>query len=438
MSAPPSAMSGNLIPCMINQLDLFRKQPVQACISNRMVEKLKPLSALPELPDVIEFLCPGRPLHFLDLNNLTLRVVVYTRKKQTKAKMGVDVVNNSVVDCTMHSLFSQCEIFLSEQPVTKSPHLYGYKSLFDIYTTAGKDARDGPLSTVIVRPDSTPEKTDDKSPWNQRMKIFAKSQHVELVGKIRADVCELENGSFILDNVPLRVRLTVQPQEFFLWSTAEEPDVELVFVDVELLVPFFIGQSELGMGLDMALNEKPATYRFKGSQLKTFFHPARTTNLMIPVAFSGKLPSTILFTMVKAADFNGDIGTNPYKFPHFGIQELSFFCNGVEKRFQMDMTTPQGCSTVLRSLYNDFGHELEEAGGHVFNLQSLTDGRFACAVDLTADHTGRAPSQNLDQYGTVRIQARMKEPLDHAVCIILYARYDNIMEISASREITIF
>ncbi|XP_034250952.1 uncharacterized protein LOC117651239 [Thrips palmi] len=422
---------------MIPQLDLFKKKPVQACITGRHLEKVKPLSALPEKPDVIEFLSPGRPLHYLDINNLIFRVVV-SLKREAGGDMAAATKDYSVVDVPLHSITSQCEIFLSEEPATKWPHLYNYKSVLDIYTTAGKDAREGPLSTVIVKPDKSGTDTGDDSAWAEREAIFNASQKVELMGRLRADICNLQDGAFVLDNVPLRVKMTLAPQSFYLWSKdANHTDVKMAFHDAELYVPYFVGNAEMAIGIDMALTQQPATYHYKSSQLKVFVHPIQTPNLTIPVAFSGKLPSTVMFAMVDAANYNGNVSANPYDFVHSGLQELTFLCNGTERRFLMNMDLAQGCSTVVHSMYADLGHDLEEAGGHLFNVESLKNGKFVCAVDLTIDHSGRM-IQNLDRFGNIGIQGRFKTAPTRALCVILYAQYDSTMEISSSRQVSVY
>jgi hypothetical protein len=419
---------------MIPQLDLFRKRHVQACITGRIVEKLKPISALVEYPESLEFYSPGRPLHYAALDKMVLRVVVRMRKKASKANLLENDVNNSVVDCTLHSFFSSCEVLLSETPVTKYPQHYGYASVFDIYSTAGYDSLDGPLQTVPVIPDENKVKPEEGAFWKQREAPYLQSKKVELMGLVRADICKLKDGAYILDNVPIRVRFTLQPQEFVLWSAAAQPDVELVIDEVDLSIPYYLGNAELGLGLDMALSQQPANYHFKSTQVRTYIHAGSSTNIDIPIAINGKLPSSILFTMVKTSDFNGNIKTNPFNFIHAGLQELSIFVNGVETKFRMNMEVKQGCSTLVHSLYQD----QELSAGGVWNVEKMHTGYFACAVDLTIDQSGRLPSQNLDQYGTVRLSGRLKEAVNYSLCILLYAQYDTSMEINASREVTIF
>ncbi|XP_034234736.1 uncharacterized protein LOC117641480 [Thrips palmi] len=426
--------TGDFVPCMIPQLELFKKKPVQSCITGRILQKLKPLSALPERPDVIEFLCPGRPMHYMDINNICLRLNV-TMKKENGNNLDGHNDDVSVIDAPLHSMFSQCEVFLSEVPVTKSPHLYHYKAILDLHTGSDANGRDGLLATSLYIPDEYP--ASEEGPWGKRMTPFRRSKKVELLGRLRPDVCHMEDGAYILDNVPIRVRLTLNPQEVYLWANAAGETAKMVFNDAELQIPYYVGTPELSLGMEQMLSQQPATYRFKGTQLRTFLHPAQSPNINIPIAVSGKLPTSLLLTVVEASHYNGTLRTNPFHFPHSGLEEISFICNGHERRFVMDGDNPYGCTSMLRSLYTELGLEHEESSGHVYDMNNFTTGKFACAVDLTVDHSGGGPSQTLQEYGTVSIQGRLKAPLPHALCIILYAKYDSVLEINASREVTV-
>lgn len=426
--------SGDFVPCMIPQLELFKKKPVQSCISGRIMQKLKPLSALPEQPDVIEFLCPGRPLHYLDINNILLRLNVSMKQDNGNVLRDEDT-QVSVVDAPLHSMFSQCEVFLGEVPVTKSPHLYHYKAILDLHTGSDGNGRKKLMTTMLYNPDVGG--TAATGPWGHRQTPFKKSKKVELMGRLRPDVCHLEDGAYILDNVPIRVRLTLNPPEVFMWSNDAARFCKMYFHDAELHIPFYVGNPELSLGIEQMLAQQPATYRFKGTQLKTFVHPAQSPNLNIPIAFSGKLPTSILMTAVEATHYNGTKASNPFHFTDCGFEEISFICNGQERRYTMDTSTPYGCTSVLRSLYTELGMEHEESSGHVYDMTNLTAGQFACAVDLTVDHSGGGPSQTVQEYGTVSIQGRLKAALAHAVCIILYAKYDSVLEINASREVSV-
>ena len=45
-------------------------------------------------------------------------------------------------------------------------------------------------------------------------------------------------------------------------------------------------------------------------------------------AVLGPITKRLLFTMLKNTDFNGSLDSNPYKFQHYDISDISLFVNG--------------------------------------------------------------------------------------------------------------
>ena len=58
--------------------------------------------------------------------------------------------------------------------------------------------------------------------------------------------------------------------------------------------------------------------------------------------------------MIKNADFNGSVETNPYKFRHYDIIEFSFYMNGKRvpsESLTLDMYHKKTSVVVYRTLY---------------------------------------------------------------------------------------
>ena len=430
----PGGDGSDFVPCMIPQLELFQKKGVQTCITGRSVEKIKPLTSLQSHSDVLEFLCSGRPLSFMDICNVQLRLVLHMQKKNGSPLAATDI-SVSVADLLLHSLFSQCEVFLNERPVTPSPHYYNYKSYLDLATSATPDAVQTQLQTLLFIPDDQPASANGSAAWTARQKPFLQSKRVELIGKVRADIMNIVNGLYLLDNVSLRIRFTLAPQNFFLWSKSQNADAQIVIDEAQLLVPFMFVNPELSLGIEKYLLQHNAVYRYKSTQVKVFIHPPNTEVISCPISFSGKLPTNFLLTFIKTTDMSGDILSNPYNLQHFNCKEIQVFVNGTERKYEMDFDTTVGCSSVLRTLYNELGFDDESTSANLFTIDGLRNGRFAVGCDLTVDHSGGYRSQNLDLHGTVRIQARLGNVVSHSIAVILFAEYDTQMEITASREV---
>ena len=71
-----------------------------------------------------------------------------------------------------------------------------------------------------------------------------------------------------------------------------------------------------------------ARYNMPRIDLKTFTFSAGSKSLSIDNAVLGPLPQSLLFTMIKNSDFIGSVETNPYKFRHYDISDLSLYVKG--------------------------------------------------------------------------------------------------------------
>jgi len=65
-------------------------------------------------------------------------------------------------------------------------------------------------------------------------------------------------------------------------------------------------------------------------EIKTFTFSAGSKSLSIDKAVLGHVPKRLLFTMVKNVNFIGTIHSNPYKFRHYDICDISLFVNGTQ------------------------------------------------------------------------------------------------------------
>ena len=73
--------------------------------------------------------------------------------------------------------------------------------------------------------------------------------------------------------------------------------------------------------------EALARYNMTRNDIKTFTFSAGFKFQSIDNAVLGPLPERLLFTMIKNANFNGSVNTNPYKFRHYDISEFLLYVN---------------------------------------------------------------------------------------------------------------
>jgi len=70
------------------------------------------------------------------------------------------------------------------------------------------------------------------------------------------------------------------------------------------------------------------------------------------------------------------------------------------------------------------------------NRNSYRKGYTLFAFDLTPDLSAHSSGHwNLIKSGSLRIEVRFSEALTHVVNCLVYAEYDNIIEIDSSRQV---
>jgi len=71
-----------------------------------------------------------------------------------------------------------------------------------------------------------------------------------------------------------------------------------------------------------------ARYNLTSVELKTFTFSAGSKPLSVDNAVVCPIPKRVLFTMLNITDFIGFLDSNPYRFQHYYISDISLFVNG--------------------------------------------------------------------------------------------------------------
>lgn len=95
-----------------------------------------------------------------------------------------------------------------------------------------------------------------------------------------------------------------------------------------------------------------------------------------------------------------------------------------------------------KNLYVRSYYSLFEGSGIYFSdtdnnisLEDYPDGYCLAAFDLTADLSSNEPHWNIIKSGTLRAEIRFSEPLKKNITFIIFAEFDNIIEVDKNRNI---
>lgn len=459
-------MNNNNQVCASSELDLFITPPVQTSIlSTRWVEYTPSTpydnGSLPIIIDVI-----GTSGDYIDLSNIFLYM------KATIVKNGKPIEETDKIgpiNYILNSMFKQLDVNLNKKLVSCSNDTYPFRALFEALLNFNSEAKSTHLQSSLffkddsnamesitfekevkqertgrslehsiqdddevqvkrVRRDNTPPPTN--TGLLKRRSPFIK-QTCELYGRLHADIFNI--NKYLLDNVDISIKLTRASDQFCLMG---EPGYSIQISDVFLNVRKVKISNDVLLAHALALEKTTAKYPITRVVVE-----ARTINMGVFTEkfeniVKGPLPKRIVMGMIHSSAFNGNMNHNPFNFQHFNLSELSISIDGEYipyQPFKFDYGTSSTCLLGYYSLFS--GIDSSFNSGNDITLNDFKNGYNLLAFDLSPDGCNNGDHFNIDKTGNLRINFRFKESLKHAITVILYMEFDNLLEITKLRNV---
>jgi hypothetical protein len=322
--------------------------------------------------------------------------------------------------------------------VTPSVNTYPYKAYIETLLSSGPGAhnshktcegwyQDGPGNFSDV---------DAQNTTNQgliaRTQLAATSAPFELIGRPHVDV--FQQDRYLLPGVDMSLKLTRSPSAFHLMSDAN--DYKLVILDACIK----IRRVKLSPGFELETIKKlndghKAKYPLRRGIVHSFTVSNGMQSFNKENVLSGQLPRRLIIGMVRNNAYNGLRNRNPYEFEHFNITSLVVSDgnqNFPSQPYKLNFTT----NTYMHA-YHDLVTSLGIANSDKavgFDRKQYKNGHVLFGFDLTADMSEGAHVDPI-RYGNIRIEGNFSAALAQAVNVIVYAEYDNVMQIDRSRNV---
>lgn len=420
--------------CLKSELELFSLPPTQTTIEGTQWVHYKPISSLTD-ESPIEFVVPGQGDEYIDLAHtmLSMRVQIRSAKDSDKT-VAVGPVNN-----LLHSMFNQVDVFLNQKLVSPPNNAYAYRAYIETLLNYGRGAKESHLTSVLWYTD-TAGKMDDvddaNSGLNNRRLYLTEGKTVDLLGHLHCDIFNQER--FLINGIEMRLRLVRTSDAFCLMSASKDYSIRIV--DASLLVR----RAKIAPGVLLAharaLSKSTAKYPLTRVEVKAISMHAGVHGDTLDNVILGQLPKRIIIGFVDNKAFNGDRSLNPFNFKNYKINYLSLYADGVQipsKALQPDFTKTYQYADAFHTLFSGTGiHFLNQ--GNCISRSSYPFGYCLFAFDLTPDLSANSNSHwNLVKHGSVRIEVRFEEALTTTINCVVYAEYDNILEIDSSRQVIV-
>ena len=142
--------------------------------------------------------------------------------------------------------------------------------------------------------------------------------------------------------------------------------------------------------------------------------------------------------MIKIADLNISVDTNPYKFKHYHISEFSLYVNGkrvASHGLTLDMYHKKTSVIGYRTLVEVSGVHHSNSGQQITHDMYI-NGYFILLFVLTPDSGASVGHTSLPENGNIRIELLFTIPLPVSITCLPYLEYDSTVLVNLTRKIT--
>jgi hypothetical protein len=394
----------------------------------------------------------GAPIHFtfrsgteqyIDFHNSTLCIeckITNPDGSNIPAGARVAPVNN-----TLHSLFSNIEVLLSNRRITQPQTHYPYVAALSQMTSYESDVLKKLKETEGWHADTQGLMntfTNANEGWEQRRARFALSRVVPLEG--RPFVPIFIQRKFVMGNLPLQINLYPSRDAFVLTDGGAQPADRREY-KMQITKAYFRLSIKKMSATTIARHIKererqPMRIMYTDVWPKSNVISQGASHFTIPNIFDGTLPDRITLCLLNSEHVNGTYTTNPLNLQHMNMQSVQIEVNGsltpaqaIETNFTAgEENTTFAYLEQMRALGVAFSNSAPAvdramwANGYTFYTFQV----LPAPEDLD---DAKAPTRQ----GTITIKGIFRVPTPHTVTAIVIGEfYGRFIEIDAYNQVT--
>lgn len=421
--------------CSKTELDLFTLPPTQTSIELGQWVQYKPLASLTD-DAPLEFAIPGHGDEYIDLSHTLLSLKV--RILNVNGSI-VTADSNKVgpVNCLLHSLFSQVEVYLNQKLVSVSGNTYPYRAYIETLLSYGAGAKESHLSSALWITDTAEHMDateDDNKGLKKRRAFMFNSSPIDLMGHIHSDI--FHQNKYLLNGVELKLKLFRSRDEFCLMS--KSPFIVNIMEASVMVRRVKINPTVL-ISHAKAIEQYSAKYPITRVDVKAFTIPAGVLGKSIDNVYLGQLPKRIIIGLVSNKAFNGSLKHNPYNFHHYNVNFLSMYIDGQQvptRALQPDFNVNNLYTQCYQTLFSGSGIHFSNEGNAI-SREMYPHGFCLFAFDLTPDLAAGSHHWNLVRRGSLRIDVKFNLILTETINCIVYGEFDNLIEVDKYRNVIV-
>lgn len=415
-------------PSISSQVDLFSLPFTSTTVDMSLYAETKPLVSIAS-NGKIDFRILPSASHYLDAEDSFLYLKCKVVKEDGSNFAATD--DYSVSNSPLHSMFSQVDVYLNNQPVSMGNSTYSYKSYFENLFKNSFDHRTEML-TGVFSPDTHDFVLEETNVgYKERKAIVSESKEFELCGKLFVDLASQKR--FILNDTSLLISLTRNKDAFAILSKTLKGKIIIsdasFFIRRHILYPSItLSHQKL---LEKGLNAK---YPYVCSEVRNFIIPKGNSSFFEDNLFLGAVPARIIVGMVLNKAFEGSFDENPYKFEDFKLSQISMQINNISVPFR-PLTIDVSNNNYLLGYYLLYKcvSKMNNNRGLLFTPNAYVKGYTLFGFDINPLALTDS-CMYLETSGSVKLQLSFSRPLAEAVTLLVYAESQKVMEIDKQRQ----
>lgn len=423
-------------PATKTELDLWALPPTQMAIARKYKVEFRPIAALAGESPLIEFLIPASAEPYYDFNATYLKVRLKVKLVKTDNNVKTDVAiaaasrdKFSPVNNLLHSLFQRIDLELNGKLVTATSTHYPYRAYIETLMTYDATAEKTHLKNIGWKRDT------DFGLRSGRDVFVGDDGEIDLYGRLYLDL--FDQGRLMLGGIEAKLTLQAQKPSFY-FMTAANHSIEVQWEHVALFLTCAKLYTPIQSAHEKALAQNPAKYPITRVEVKECVVPANVGSFNFDQVWNGQLPRRMLMVMVDNAAENGSFSTNPFKFEHFEVNELT--CNVNGENYPPVPMTPDFSKKQVKEEYQNLFDSMEQVLTRpTLNItpEEFISGYTIFCWNFAPDFAdGCSTHWNVVKRGYCRMRLVFANVLPKVISVLFIAEFDNLVQVDKDRNVT--
>ena len=427
--------------CMKEELDFFGEPISQTEVEDSRFIEYLPIQSIDANND-IRFRLIGGGDEYLDLQSSFIVVnleIMRANEAAIPANEKIFPVNN-----LLHSIFNKVNVTFNNTLVATDHANYACRAYLQTLLNFDKNDQEGILSAALWI-------KDDPNKFNSVLITDAARNHgakkrksmfnmesnygsIQLAGRLFVDL--FHQDKLIPNNIDIDIELHKNTPHYPFITDGIA--TKFTIKNIRFYARKVLLNKDMQSIIEKKFSNEPAVFPFVRSILKTLPIVENSSSVHHENLFLGRMPSRIFLGFMETASYSkSNYKRNPFHLEHFNINYIAIYKN--DKMIPSKAYTPNFTNgDYVRSYLSVFHATNTYYNNKSVNisLSEYSKGYTLWGFDLSPDQCKEDFFQK-PETGNIKLEVRFTNPLRNNVTCLVYADFNDILEIDKNREITL-